>query len=76
MHMQTWIIGLIVAATSQVARAHAGGGAAGTARGPGGIFVVDRPAPGLELPTVDGRATIALGELRGSRVIVLQFASW
>jgi hypothetical protein len=54
----------------------AAGGPAGRSGDPAGIFVKDRPTPGLELPTIDGRSTINLGALVGRRVIVLQFASW
>jgi len=32
--------------------------------------------PDLELPTIDGERTIMLSELRGKRVLLIQFASW
>ena len=32
--------------------------------------------PDLELPTIDGSATIKLSELRGQRLLLIQFASW
>jgi hypothetical protein len=41
-----------------------------------GIFVRDQPVPDLELPTLDGRASLRLGALGGRKAIVLQFASW
>lgn len=74
--MEMRIIGLIVTLAWPAALAHAAGIPARPGGGPGGLFVEGRPAPALELPTVDGRATIRLDELRGSRVILLQFASW
>lgn len=54
----------------------AAGNAAASTGDASGIFVEDRPLPGLELPTIDGRSTVYLGALLGRRVIVLQFASW
>ena len=67
---------LVTAIVVLAAPVVAGGGAAGRSRDPGGIFVKDRPTPGLELPTIDGRSTVDLGALLGRKVIVLQFASW
>ena len=32
--------------------------------------------PDFELPTIDGERTIRLSELRGKRVLLIQFASW
>jgi len=32
--------------------------------------------PDLELPTIDGTRTIRLSELRGQRLLLIQFASW
>ncbi len=72
-------VGLSVLMTTMVAIAvptFAAGSAPIWSGDPGGIFVKDQPAPGLELPTIDGRSTINLGTLVGRRVIVLQFASW
>ena len=34
------------------------------------------PLPGLVLPTIDGKATVDLGALRGTKVLLIQFASW
>ncbi len=61
---------------SMVTPAFAASSSAGKCGDPGGIFVKGRPTPGLELPTIDGRATVNLGALVGRKVIVLQFASW
>jgi hypothetical protein len=41
-----------------------------------GIFEEGARAPALELPSIDGSATINLAALRGKKLIVLQFASW
>jgi len=32
--------------------------------------------PDLELPTVDGKSTVRLSELRGRRLLLIEFASW
>ncbi len=32
--------------------------------------------PELRLPTIDGSKTIALSELRGKKVLLIEFASW
>jgi hypothetical protein len=32
--------------------------------------------PDFELPTIDGERTTRLSELRGKRVLLIQFASW
>ena len=32
--------------------------------------------PDLELPSVDGRRTVRLSELRGQRLLLIEFASW
>lgn len=32
--------------------------------------------PDLELPTIDGAQVIRLSELRGKRLLLIQFASW
>ena len=32
--------------------------------------------PDLELPRIDGSGSVRLSSLRGSRVILIQFASW
>ena len=34
------------------------------------------PLPGLVLPTIDGKATLDLADLRGKKVLLIQFASW
>jgi hypothetical protein len=43
---------------------------ASVGRGVGQFF------PDLELPTVDGSQTVRLSELRGSRLLLIEFASW
>ena len=42
----------------------------------GDVFRQGQPLPDLELPTIDGTRTIRLSELRGERVLLIQFASW
>ncbi len=37
---------------------------------------VGRSVPDLRLPTIDGTRTIALSELRGTKLLLIQFASW
>ncbi|HIF41842.1 MAG TPA: hypothetical protein EYQ74_12175 [Planctomycetes bacterium] len=32
--------------------------------------------PALVLPTIDGKATVDLADLRGKKVLLIQFASW
>lgn len=32
--------------------------------------------PDLRLPTIDGSRTISLAELRGARLLLVEFASW
>ena len=32
--------------------------------------------PDIELPTIDGKSTVRLSELRGKRVLLIEFASW
>ena len=32
--------------------------------------------PDLELPTVDGHGTLRLSDLRGQRLLLIEFASW
>lgn len=32
--------------------------------------------PDIELPTIDGSRSLRLSELRGSRVLLIEFASW
>ena len=32
--------------------------------------------PALVLPTIDGKATVNLADLRGKKVLLIQFASW
>ena len=38
--------------------------------------VVGRPHPEVRLPTIDGESTVSLDALRGSKVLLIQFASW
>ncbi len=35
-----------------------------------------RMHPDLRLPTIDGKSTITLSELRGKKVLLIEFASW
>jgi hypothetical protein len=35
-----------------------------------------QPHPEVRLPTIDGRDTLSLQALRGSKVLLIQFASW
>ena len=32
--------------------------------------------PDVRLPTIDGERTLALSELRGKKVLLIEFASW
>ena len=32
--------------------------------------------PDFELPTIDGEGTVRLSDLRGKRVLLIEFASW
>lgn len=32
--------------------------------------------PAVELPRIDGRGTVNLGELRGRKLLLIHFASW
>lgn len=41
-----------------------------------GRATVGELLPDLELPTIDGTRTIRLSELRGQRLLLIQFASW
>ena len=42
----------------------------------GGPWRAGRRLPELRLPTIDGDRTIDLAELRGKRVLLVEFASW
>lgn len=48
----------------------------GEARGQSLGLEVGQPLPALELPTLDGRQTVRLSELRGTALLLIQFASW
>lgn len=37
---------------------------------------VGKPHPEVRLPTIDGESTVSLDALRGSKVLLIQFASW
>ncbi len=37
---------------------------------------VGRPLPSLALPTIDRSETVALDDLRGRRLLLIEFASW
>jgi hypothetical protein len=37
---------------------------------------VDEPLSALRLPTLDGSRTIALSDLRGTKLLLVEFASW
>ena len=39
-------------------------------------FRVGEPVPDLRLPTIDGKRTIDLAELRGKRLLLIEFAAW
>ena len=39
-------------------------------------FQLGQRIPALELPTLDGSSTVRLSELRGKRLLLIQFASW
>ena len=39
-------------------------------------YRVGEPLPELRLPTIDGRRTIDLTQLRGKRMLLIEFASW
>ena len=41
-----------------------------------GRATVGELLPDLELPTIDGTRTIQLSELRGQRLLLIEFASW
>ncbi|MDA1195372.1 MAG: hypothetical protein O2894_09325 [Planctomycetota bacterium] len=38
--------------------------------------VIGQPHPMLRLPTIDGRATVDLAAQRGTKILLIQFASW
>jgi hypothetical protein len=37
---------------------------------------VGAPLPALRLPTIDGASTIALSDLYGRKLLLVEFASW
>ncbi len=39
-------------------------------------FAKGRFLPDLELPTIDGAQTMRFSELRGKKLLLVQFASW
>ena len=39
-------------------------------------YKVGQPLPELRLPTVDGESTIDLAQLRGKKLVLIEFASW
>ena len=43
---------------------------------PGEAPVIGQPFPQLRLPTLDGKATIDTADLKGRRVLLIEFASW
>jgi hypothetical protein len=43
---------------------------------PASLLQQGHPLPGLVLPTIDGKGTVDLAELRGKKVLLIQFASW
>ncbi len=50
-----------------------------TARGSAGIEIgrgLGQLHPDLELPTIDGESTLRLSELRGRKLLLIEFASW
>jgi hypothetical protein len=40
------------------------------------LFVMNAPLPAIELPTLDGKGTLRLSELKGTPTVLIQFASW
>jgi hypothetical protein len=50
--------------------------AAGTAVAQAPPARTGEPHPPLRLPTIDGDRTIDLRELAGSKVLLIEFASW
>ena len=42
----------------------------------GGPWRTGSPLPDLRLPTIDGTRTIDLAELRGKKLLLIEFASW
>ena len=42
----------------------------------GSVWRKGRPLPELRLPTIDGDRTIDLAELRGKKLLLIEFASW
>ncbi len=40
------------------------------------LLQAGEPLPSLTLPTIDGTGSIDLAELRGKKVLLIQFASW
>lgn len=42
----------------------------------GDPWQVGRPLPDLRLPTIDGTRTIDLAQLRGKKLLLIEFASW
>ena len=50
-----------------------------SARGSAGIEIgrgLGQLHPDLELPTIDGGRTLRLSELRGRKLLLIEFASW
>ena len=41
-----------------------------------GPWVEGAPLPALRLPTIDRTATVDVGSLRGTRLLLIEFASW
>jgi hypothetical protein len=51
-------------------------GLAGSTFAQRGPWVVGEPLPSLRLPTIDGTDTVDLASLRGTRLLLIEFASW
>ena len=39
-------------------------------------YGIGKPLPDLRLPTIDGERTIRLKDLRGKRLLLIEFAAW
>lgn len=50
--------------------------AAALPAGAQGPWRVGVPLPDLRLPTIDGERTIDLAQLRGKKLVLIEFASW
>lgn len=67
--MRTWmlVLGLLLSGSK---------GAAAEDPEPGSAPVVGEAYPALRLPTIDGKQTLDLRQLRGKKLLLIEFASW